>query len=395
MLASHLLAGTRDPRRPKGVADRHRRLAGRRSPARCGATLTLAFALAAVSALGAFQLKSSGASLGSAASLIRFFGLFNAVAGALALILQLFVPRILARLGPCGSLLVTPVTLLGTVVALAACPGLAAAAVQKGVEHALRSSIDRTALDLRYQPLASHVAWRMRTMAEAILPRAAEATAAALALMSISVLHEPPSRLTVPGVLLLAVAITAGIFVRREYAAGALEAAPQSHGAGAMYGFLRSDVDPCRARMTREFKGAIDMNINCRHVEGATVLDIRGAIQAKGIETVVAAVRAAFDDGQPLVVINLEQVRSVDLAGLGGLLETHAMARARGWTLRLASVTTGIQDLLVITRLLTVFDTFETVEQAIAGRPAVEELTAAHAVSSAGIGTIPHRRRHV
>jgi anti-sigma B factor antagonist len=137
----------------------------------------------------------------------------------------------------------------------------------------------------------------------------------------------------------------------------------------------------------------MDMVINRREIGDTVVFDICGAFCGNAADSVVRAVRLAFDAGAPSVVINLAAVRAVDLTGLGGLLEMHALARTRGRSLRLAAVTEGIQDLLVITRLLTVFETCDSVEHAV-GRP-VADPQPAHAVSSAGLGVIQRFLRHV
>ena len=56
----------------------------------------------------------------------------------------------------------------------------------------------------------------------------------------------------------------------------------------------------------------------------------------------------------------------VDSAGLGELVQAYVTARKRDGSLKLLNVTKRLRDLLVVTRLLTVFETFDSEEEAIA-----------------------------
>jgi anti-sigma B factor antagonist len=77
------------------------------------------------------------------------------------------------------------------------------------------------------------------------------------------------------------------------------------------------------------------------------------------------AIRRHAREGTPAVVVNLADVPSVDLVGLGALVDGYRTMRIAGGELTLANLTTRIHALIVITRLLTVFQTFDTVEEAI------------------------------
>jgi len=59
-------------------------------------------------------------------------------------------------------------------------------------------------------------------------------------------------------------------------------------------------------------------------------------------------------------------VSYVDSAGLGELVQAYVTARKRDGSLKLLNVTKRLRDLLVVTRLLTVFETFDSEEEAIA-----------------------------
>ena len=113
------------------------------------------------------------------------------------------------------------------------------------------------------------------------------------------------------------------------------------------------------------------MRIRERQFGDVIVLDLHGPIAgAKSVETVDSTVRRLCRQGVPNVVASLADVPHVDLGGLGALVHGHmALRQARG-SFKLACITNRIRDLAVITRLLTVFDTYDSVEEAV-GRPSV------------------------
>ena len=107
------------------------------------------------------------------------------------------------------------------------------------------------------------------------------------------------------------------------------------------------------------------MGISERQFKQAVVLDVTGPITGrKAAGLLDAAVRRHARAGTRILVANLGRVPSVDLAGLGTLVEAYVTMRQANGTFRLACVTKRIHDLVVITRLLTVIDTFESVEEA-------------------------------
>jgi anti-sigma B factor antagonist len=109
------------------------------------------------------------------------------------------------------------------------------------------------------------------------------------------------------------------------------------------------------------------MTINERQFGRIVVLDVRGPIAGRdSAAALLAAVRRRARSGARMVIANLGSVPSIDLGGLGALLEASTAMRAVDGGLTLSGVTRRIRDLIVITRLLTVFDTFDTVEDAVA-----------------------------
>jgi anti-sigma B factor antagonist len=121
------------------------------------------------------------------------------------------------------------------------------------------------------------------------------------------------------------------------------------------------------------------MRISERHAGDATVLDLAGALVAGKADGIIeAAVRRQVRAGRRIVIANLGDVPSIDAAGLGALVVAYTTLREAGGVLRIAGATKRIHDLMVMTRLTTVFDTFDSVEQAVdAANEAGRAVTAA------------------
>ncbi len=110
------------------------------------------------------------------------------------------------------------------------------------------------------------------------------------------------------------------------------------------------------------------MRITKRQFGDVVVLDFHGPVAGrKAVETLESTMRGLCAEGVQQVVANLSRVPSVDLAGLGALVDAHMALRQAGAVFKLACITKRIHDLVVIARLLTVFDACDTVEEAVGG----------------------------
>ena len=76
------------------------------------------------------------------------------------------------------------------------------------------------------------------------------------------------------------------------------------------------------------------------------------------------AVRRLFDIGRTRLVLDLANVPYVDSCGLGAMIQEFISARRRGGGLKLLNVCGHIRHLLAVTKLLTVFETFESEDAA-------------------------------
>ncbi len=108
------------------------------------------------------------------------------------------------------------------------------------------------------------------------------------------------------------------------------------------------------------------MDIEERTLEHVVVLDLKGKLTiGEGDEQLRAKINGLIEQGRCNLLLNLEDVPYVDSAGLGELVRTHTTVRRQGGSLKLVNLTKRITDLLTITKLLTVFDTFESEAAAV------------------------------
>jgi anti-sigma B factor antagonist len=109
------------------------------------------------------------------------------------------------------------------------------------------------------------------------------------------------------------------------------------------------------------------MNISERTVGDVTIVDLGGRIiMGEGDSVLKDKVRSLAQQGRTKVVINLGDVSYVDSAGLGALVQGFATIKNKGGALKLLNVTKRLKDLLSITKLLTVFETFDSEKDAVA-----------------------------
>src|SRR5215469_16352556 len=106
--------------------------------------------------------------------------------------------------------------------------------------------------------------------------------------------------------------------------------------------------------------------MNERDVNGVTVVDIEGRIvlgeESNAFRERVKGLLAA---GKKKIVLNLANVTYIDSSGLGTLVATFHSARQQGATLKLANLGAKFMEVLQVTKLITVFDTYPSEAAAI------------------------------
>ena len=76
-------------------------------------------------------------------------------------------------------------------------------------------------------------------------------------------------------------------------------------------------------------------------------------------------IKGLINDGIKSVIIDLGDVKWMNSSGLGALMGSLTTMRNAGGELKLANVTEKVQSLFMITKLITIFSTYESVEEAV------------------------------
>jgi len=111
-------------------------------------------------------------------------------------------------------------------------------------------------------------------------------------------------------------------------------------------------------------------------IDGVTLLSVHGDITGNGSRRLIDHVRALFVEGRLRVVLDLSAVRHVDSRGLGELIECYEAARVLGGEIKLLGVTGRVSELLVITKLVSVFECFDSRDAAVESFAATPVLAA-------------------
>jgi anti-sigma B factor antagonist len=108
------------------------------------------------------------------------------------------------------------------------------------------------------------------------------------------------------------------------------------------------------------------LQIEERLVGEVTILDLKGKIVInEGDEALRDKINSLIHQNRKKILLNLENVPYIDSAGLGEVVRTYTTVSRQGGQLKLVNLTKRITDLLSITKLLTVFETFETEPDAL------------------------------
>ena len=108
------------------------------------------------------------------------------------------------------------------------------------------------------------------------------------------------------------------------------------------------------------------MQIEERRSSDVTILDLKGRMTLGEGDTLLKdKINSLLMQGHRKLVLNLGGVPYVDSAGLGEIVRTYTTVSRQGGSLKLLNLTKRIQDLLSITKLLTVFECFDSESDAV------------------------------
>ncbi len=103
-----------------------------------------------------------------------------------------------------------------------------------------------------------------------------------------------------------------------------------------------------------------ELNIQKRRAGDVTILDLQGDITIGTSGVIINdAIKGLVEQGKNKVLLNLAKVNFVDSSGLGNLIASFNTVRGAGGEIKLLNLTKRVRDIMVITKLVTVFDVFD------------------------------------
>jgi anti-sigma B factor antagonist len=109
----------------------------------------------------------------------------------------------------------------------------------------------------------------------------------------------------------------------------------------------------------------MDIRIEERPIGRVTVLDIVGKLTMDQAQHLKDKINSLISQERTHIVLNLRDVPYIDSGGLGQLVSSYGSVMKTGGALRLLNVNSRNHDLLSITRLVTVFDSFDSEAEAV------------------------------
>ena len=110
------------------------------------------------------------------------------------------------------------------------------------------------------------------------------------------------------------------------------------------------------------------MSIKARTVESGTIaiVEIRGSLVGDGdTDALREAVVDFIEQGNKRLIINLQKATYINSSGIGSIIAAHTSYVRNGGEVRLSGISNSIQNLLAVTKLIDVFEVYDTIDEAI------------------------------
>jgi anti-sigma B factor antagonist len=119
--------------------------------------------------------------------------------------------------------------------------------------------------------------------------------------------------------------------------------------------------------LSDEEENTVALKMTNREVDGVSVVALDGRIVlGEESNALREKVKSLIAEGKKKVVLNMANITFIDSAGLGTLVAAHHSAKSQGAALKLAHLGSKFQEVLQITKLLTVFDVYNSEAEAVA-----------------------------
>ena len=109
-----------------------------------------------------------------------------------------------------------------------------------------------------------------------------------------------------------------------------------------------------------------ELDVQARQAGDVTILDLSGEVRIGGGSVALRdAIRKLVEEDKQKILLNLGGVKYIDSTGIGELIANYTTVSRKGGQLKLLNLTDRVQNLLVITKLLTVFDSYDNEADAL------------------------------
>jgi anti-sigma B factor antagonist len=118
--------------------------------------------------------------------------------------------------------------------------------------------------------------------------------------------------------------------------------------------------------LSDEEENNVALKMTNREVNGVSVVALDGRIVlGEESNALRERVKALIAEGKKKIVLNMDNITFIDSAGLGTLVAAHHSVKTQGASLRLCHLGSKFQEVLQITKLLTVFDVYNSEAEAV------------------------------
>jgi anti-sigma B factor antagonist len=130
--------------------------------------------------------------------------------------------------------------------------------------------------------------------------------------------------------------------------------------------FFTAPARVAAGALSDEEENNVALKMTNREVDGVSVVALDGRIVlGEESNALREKVKGLIAEGKKKIVLNMDNVTFIDSAGLGTLVAAHHSVKSQGAALRLCHLGSKFQEVLQITKLLTVFDVFNTEAEAV------------------------------
>ncbi len=133
------------------------------------------------------------------------------------------------------------------------------------------------------------------------------------------------------------------------------------------------------------------LKMTSSEVDGASVVALDGRIVlGEESQALRVKLKGLIAEGKKQIVLNMDNIKYIDSAGLGILVAAHVSAKTQGASLKLSNLGSKFREVLQLTKLVTVFDVYNTEAAAIASFSKLTDEAAAEKPSVTLPGTVEH-----